>query len=158
METHDSLFEELECENLYNMKSFPLTILGFLVDSILTIAVAIKEFHTDDRNYFRIDKLVMSEKRWTGERSIPKGAEKRKNLLDTKQRLLDCYVVSILLYRSECWTISLQMRKKTRSNRNVALQKGTENKGENGKERTLILHIRKRQLKFLEHMARVFCR
>lgn len=100
MKTHDSLFfgkntaeKELECENLYNMISFLLTILGFLVESILTSAVAIRMFHIHDRNYFCIGKLVMFDKRWINETSIPKvkqgGCETEKNLLDTKQRLLD---------------------------------------------------------------------
>ena len=33
----------------------------------------------------------------------------RKISMDTKMRVLDCYVNSILTYDSECWTISTQM-------------------------------------------------
>ena len=32
--------------------------------------------------------------------------------LITKERILECYALPILLYRSECWTVSSQMTKK----------------------------------------------
>ena len=35
-----------------------------------------------------------------------------KMMLDTKLRVLDCYGNSILIYDSECWTISAQMKGK----------------------------------------------
>lgn len=97
METHDSLFfgkntaeKELECENLYNMISFSLTILAFLVESILTSAVAIRVFHIHDRNYFCIGKLLMFDKRLTNEKGIPKfkqGAVKRKRFIRQKAKV-----------------------------------------------------------------------
>ena len=35
--------------------------------------------------------------------------------MHTKKRVLNCYVEPVLLYGSECWTISAQMKRKLRA-------------------------------------------
>ncbi|MCH9665805.1 MAG: hypothetical protein K0U41_08180 [Gammaproteobacteria bacterium] len=89
----------------------------------------------------------------------------RKLTMGTKIRVLDCYVLSILLYGSECWTISPPMKQKLEAvemwfyrrmlriswtdhatNEEVLRRAGT--------KRKLINKIRKRQLQFLGHIMR----
>ena len=88
--------------------------------------------------------------------------------IDTKTRVLKCYVWSILLYGSECWTISKEMEKRleatemwflrrmlnvpwTARETNESILKRTKSK------RFLINTIRYRQLKFLGHIIRKGC-
>jgi hypothetical protein len=88
--------------------------------------------------------------------------------IDTKTRVLKCYVWSILLYGSECWTISKEMEKRleatemwflrrmlnvpwTARETNESILKRTKSK------RLLINTIRYRQLKFLGHIIRKGC-
>ena len=43
---------------------------------------------------------------------LEKVLKDRRMTVETKGRALDCYVNSILLYGSECWTVSTQMEKR----------------------------------------------
>ncbi len=47
--------------------------------------------------------------------------------MHTKKRVLNCYVEPVLLYGSECWTISAQMKRKLRATELWFLQKNDEN-------------------------------
>jgi hypothetical protein len=88
--------------------------------------------------------------------------------INTKTRVLKCYVWSILLYGSECWTISKEMEKRleatemwflrrmlsvpwTARETNESILKRTKSK------RCLMNTIRYRQLKFLGHIIRKGC-
>ena len=88
--------------------------------------------------------------------------------INTKTRVLKCYIWSILLYGSECWTISKEMEKRleatemwflrrmlnvswTARETNESILKRTKSK------RFLINTIRYRQLKFLGHIIRKGC-
>ncbi|MGX9987587.1 reverse transcriptase domain-containing protein [Soonwooa purpurea] len=89
----------------------------------------------------------------------------RKVSRTTKKRVLNCYVIPVLLYGSESWTISSRMRRRLEatemwfyrrmlriswtqhvSNYEVLRRMQT--------KRRLMLDIRKRQLKFLGHVMR----
>ena len=85
--------------------------------------------------------------------------------MHTKKRVLNCYVEPVLLYGSECWTISAQMESKLQAtelwfyrrmmkiswvdhitNEEVLRRAGT--------ERKIMKTIRKRQIEFLGHVMR----
>jgi len=85
--------------------------------------------------------------------------------MPTKIRVLECYVIPILSYASECWTISTSMEKRLEateswfyrrmqkiswtdhvSNAEVFTRAGT--------QRSLLKNIRKRQAEFLGHIMR----
>ena len=85
--------------------------------------------------------------------------------MHTKKRVLNCYVEPVLLYGSECWTISAQMKSKLQAtelwfyrrmmkiswvddttNEDVSQRAGTGLK--------IMKTIRKRQVEFLGHVMR----
>ena len=84
--------------------------------------------------------------------------------MDTKKRVLDCYVNSILLYGSECWTISTTIKKLEATEmlfyRRIMRISWTDHLTNEEvlrkakTERSLIKTIRKRQLQFLGHIMR----
>lgn len=89
----------------------------------------------------------------------------RKLSMETKKRVLDCYVISILTYGCECWTISAQMEDKLKAAEMWFLRKMlrisyTEHVTNDAvlckanTERKLMKIIRKRQLEFLGHVMR----
>ena len=86
----------------------------------------------------------------------------RKMSMDTKMRILDCYVKSILTYGSECWTISTQMEGRLemwflRRMFRIAWSDHVTNEEvlrRARRERSLMISIRKRQLQFLGHIMR----
>lgn len=82
----------------------------------------------------------------------------------TKVRVLDCYVNSVLLYGSECWTISAQMAKRLEATemwffRRMLRISWTDHVTNQeilqrvGRKKTLMMTLR-RQLKFLGHVMR----
>ncbi|XP_042883267.1 uncharacterized protein LOC122260182 [Penaeus japonicus] len=89
----------------------------------------------------------------------------RKMPTDTKLRVLDCYVNSILTYGCECWTISTQMERRLEAvemwflrrifriswvdhvSNEAVLRKA-------GVERMVMKNIQKRQLEFVGHIMR----
>ena len=89
----------------------------------------------------------------------------RKMSMDTKMRVLDCYVNSTLTYGSEYWTISTQMEGRLKAVETWFLRRmfrisrmdhitNKEVLRRAGRERSLVKSIRKRQLQFLEHIMR----
>ena len=89
----------------------------------------------------------------------------RKVSIETKIRIINCYLVSILTYGSECWTISATMEKRLESCEMWFLRRMlrisfTEHMSDEkvlercNAERTLIKTIRKRQMCFLGHIMR----
>ena len=94
-----------------------------------------------------------------------RGGDDYSVLESTKKRVLNCYVEPVLLYGSECWTISAQMESKLQAtelwfyrrmmkiswvdhvtNEEVLRRAGT--------ERKIMKTIRKRQIEFLGHVMR----
>ena len=85
--------------------------------------------------------------------------------LETKKRLLKCYIRSILLYGSECWTISTKMRERLEAaemwfyrrilrisyTQHVTNERVLERMSA---ERELIKTIRVQQMKFFGHIMR----
>ena len=89
----------------------------------------------------------------------------RKVSIETKMRIINCYLVSILTYGSECWTISATMEKRLESCEMWFLRRMlrisfTEHTSDEkvlercNAERTLVKTIRKRQMGFLGHIMR----
>ncbi|XP_037794114.1 uncharacterized protein LOC119589587 [Penaeus monodon] len=89
----------------------------------------------------------------------------RKLSIDTKLRVLDCYVNSILTYSSECWTISAQMERRLEAAEMWFLRRmfrvsWTDHVANEavlrkaGREKSLLKCIRKRQMQFLGHIMR----
>ena len=85
--------------------------------------------------------------------------------LDTKCRVLECYVMSTLMYGRECWTITSEMEKKLEAmemwcyRRMLRLSWTKKVTNEEvlkriREGRTLMKRIRKRQLEFLGHVMR----
>src|SRR3984893_15745544 len=89
----------------------------------------------------------------------------RKISMETKKRVLECYVISTLIYGCECWTISAQMEERLKAaemwflrgmlrisyidhvtNETVLIRANT--------ARKLMKIIRRRQLEFLGHVMR----
>src|ERR1700730_10133936 len=89
----------------------------------------------------------------------------RKISMETKQRVLECYIISTLTYECECWTISAQMEERIKAaeiwflrrmlrisyidlvtNATVLIRANT--------TRKLMKIIRRRQLEFLGHVMR----
>ena len=96
---------------------------------------------------------------------LEKVLKSRKMLMSTKKRVLECYVISVLLYGSECWTISPTMRKRLEAvemwfyRRMLRLSWTEHTTNEEvltraNAKRSLINIIRERQLKFLGHVMR----
>ena len=99
----------------------------------------------------------------------------RNILLDTKLRVPKCYVWSILLYGSECWTISRELETRLKATemwflRRILRISWTEMKSNAqvlemaGTQRALMNTVRRKQLEFLGHVLRkdeleklVFC-
>ncbi len=88
--------------------------------------------------------------------------------INTKTRVLKCYVWSILLYGSECWTISKEMEKRLEATEMWFLRRMMSvpwTARENNEsilrrmkwKRCLMNTIRYRQLKFLGHIIRKGC-
>ncbi|XP_069972232.1 uncharacterized protein [Penaeus vannamei] len=84
---------------------------------------------------------------------------------ETKVRVLDCYVNSVLLYGSECWTISAQMEKRLEATemwffRRMLRISWTDHVTNQeilqrvGRKKTLMMTLRRRQLEFLGHAMR----
>ena len=96
---------------------------------------------------------------------LEKVLRNHKLAMETKRRVLDAYVMSILMYGSECWTILPQMRQRLEAAemwfyRRMLRISWTEHKSNEevlrmaGVERNLLKNIRKRQLEFLGHILR----
>ena len=88
-----------------------------------------------------------------------------KIALNTKQRLLQCYIYPVLLYGSECWTISSNMQKKLEATemwfyRRILKVSYTEHMTNETvldkmkTQRQLINRIRKLQMEFFGHLTR----
>ena len=89
----------------------------------------------------------------------------RKMTIKTRKRVLDCYVITNLLYASECWTVSAHMRSKLEAAEmwfyrrmlkipwrlNITNEEVLKKKGA---ERKLLQTVRRRQLEFLGHVMR----
>ena len=95
---------------------------------------------------------------------LEKVLRNHKSAMETK-RVLDAYVMSILMYGSKCWTISPQMRQRLEAaeiwfHRHMLRISWTEHKSYEevlrmaGAERNLLKYIRKRQHEFLSHILR----
>ena len=89
----------------------------------------------------------------------------RKLSLDTRKRVLECFVKSAQLYGCECWTISPSMQKKLEAVEMwffrrmlkiswVEHQSNEEVLRKAKAERSLIRTIRERQMKFMGHIMR----
>ena len=85
--------------------------------------------------------------------------------LDTKKRLLKCYIRPILLYGSECWTISTKMRERLdaaemwfyRRILRISYKQHVTNERvleRMSAERELVKTIRAQQMKFFGHIMR----
>jgi hypothetical protein len=96
---------------------------------------------------------------------LEKVLRNRKMLMSTKKRVLDSYVMSVLLYGSECWTISPTMKKRLEAvemwfYRRMLRISWTEHATNEevltraNAKRGLMNIIRERQLKFLGHVMR----
>ena len=88
-----------------------------------------------------------------------------KLAMKTKLRVLECYVIPILIYSSECWTISDNMKKKVEATELWFLRRmlkipwtsytnNEEVLKRSGTQRKLLCTIRKRQLEFFGHVMR----
>ncbi len=88
--------------------------------------------------------------------------------INTKARVLKCYVWSVLLYGSECWTINKEMEKRLEATEMWFLRKmlGVSWTAKESNEsimkrmkwkRCLLNTIRYRQLKFIGHVIRKGC-
>ena len=118
---------------------------------------------SDDRCNTEIKKRIGMAKDTF--QKLEKVLRNHKIAMKTKKRVLDTYVISILMYGSECWTISPQMRQRLEAAemwfyRHMLRISWTEHKSNEevlrmaGAERTLLKNIRKRQLEFLGHILR----
>ena len=96
---------------------------------------------------------------------LEKVLRNHKLVMETKKKVLDAYVMSILMYGSECWTISPQMRQRLEATeiwfyRRMLRISWTERKSNDEElrmasaETNLLKNIRKRQLEFLSHILR----
>ena len=107
-------------------------------------------------------RIVLAKKAFIEKKSIL--ADKKLNI-KLRTRLLKCYVWSVLLYVCESWTISSSCRKKLEAvemwcyRRMMRMSWVKRISNEQilemvGMERSLVMTIRKRQLKFVGHVER----
>ena len=107
-------------------------------------------------------RIVLAKKAFIEKKSIL--ADKKLNI-KLRTRLLKCYVWSVLLYGCESWTISSSCRKKLEAvemwcyRRMMRMSWVKRISNEQilemvGMERSLVMTIRKRQLRFVGHVER----
>ena len=88
-----------------------------------------------------------------------------KLVMKTKLRILECYAIPILIYNSDCWTISENMKKKIEATKLWFFRRmlkipwtsyinNEEVLKRSGSQRKLLCIIRQRQLEFFGHLMR----
>lgn len=80
--------------------------------------------------------------------------KKQENLARNKKQVLGCYIISTLLYGSKCKIISSQMKKWLKATERCFSKRMLWMPWKIRIKRTLILEIRKTQLKCLRHIMR----
>ena len=158
-----------ECMSISKSKSSPtcnVNINGEAIKQVVRFNYLGSTITSDGRCDEEINKrIALSKQAFEKMSPIPKN---RTISINTKTRVLKCYVWSVLLYDSECWTINKEMEKRleatemwfprkmlsvswTARESNESIMKRMKWK------RCLLNTIRYRQLKFIGHVIRKGC-
>jgi hypothetical protein len=158
--------KKTECMVISKKKTYPqctIFINGEQVKKVYRFNYLVRLRTSDSKCYQDIKRrIVLAKEAFSKMKSILTNS---KITMETKVRLLECYVFPVLTYGCECWTISQEMERRLNATEMWFLRRmmkirwtshisNEEVLTRSGYTKKLMQTIRKRQLKFFGHITR----